>query len=149
MLLRIKVWRTNCFPPAFEFWTTAEVVNDVVKGAKIQITLNVYAQNCGSNQIHNLAPFSTSLPTSAEECQKFKISPPHFEIENVSRQERQKEEGHSSEIRGLCLMKLSNEMLQNLPYFWNMKTQVVSFISCYFIFSPNECPGSTLGEKIK
>ena len=42
----------------------------------------VYAQKCGSKQIHNLAPFSTSLPTSAEECQKFKISPPHFEIEN-------------------------------------------------------------------
>ena len=30
-----------------------------------------------------MAPFSTSLPTSAEECQKFKISPPHFEIKNV------------------------------------------------------------------
>ena len=84
--MRIKVWQTNCFPPAFEFWTTAEVVKDVVKDAKIQITLNVYAQNCGSNQIHNLAPFSTSLPTSAEECQKFKICPPHFEIENVSNQ---------------------------------------------------------------
>ena len=76
-LLRIKVWQTNCFPPAFEFWTTAEVVNEVVKGAKIQISLNVYAQKCSSKQICNLAPFSTSLPTSAEECQKFKISPPH------------------------------------------------------------------------
>ena len=31
-----------------------------------------------------MAPFSTSLPTSAEECKKFKISPPHFEIENVN-----------------------------------------------------------------
>ena len=31
--------------------------------------------------------------------------------------------GHSSEIRGLCLMKLSSEMLQNLPNFWNKKTQ--------------------------
>ena len=29
---------------------------------------------------------------------------------------------HSSEIRGICLMKLSSKMLQNLPYFWNMKT---------------------------
>ena len=77
------MWRTNCFPPAFEFLTTAEVVNDVVKGTKIQISLNVYAQKCGSKQIRNLAPFSTSLQTSAEECQKFKISPPHFEIENV------------------------------------------------------------------
>ena len=34
--------------------------------------------------IDPLAPFSTSLPTSAEECQKFKISLPYFEIENVS-----------------------------------------------------------------
>ena len=76
----------NCFPPASEFWTTAEVVNtcNVVKGAKIQISLNVYAKKCGSKQICNLAPFSTSLPTWAEECKKFKISPPHFEIENVS-----------------------------------------------------------------
>ena len=84
MLLRIKVWWTNCFPLAFEFSTTAEVVNDVVKDAKTQIFLNVYAQKCGSKQIRNLAPFSTSLPTSAEECQKFKISLPHFEIENVT-----------------------------------------------------------------
>ena len=78
-LKRIKVWRTNCFLPAFEFSTTVEVVNNVVKGAKIQISLNVYAPKCGSKQIRNLAPFSTSLPTSAEECQKFKISLPHFE----------------------------------------------------------------------
>ena len=55
----------------------------MIKGAKIQISLNVYAQKCGSKQIHNLVPFSTSLPTSAEECQKFLISVPHFEIENV------------------------------------------------------------------
>ena len=33
----------------------------------------------------------------------------------------------SSEIRGLCLMKCSCEMLQNLPYFWNMKIYVVFF----------------------
>ena len=77
------MWRTNCFPPAFEFRTAAEVVYDVVKGAKIQIYLNVYAQKCGSKTIRNLAPFSASLPTSAEECQKLKISLPHFEIENV------------------------------------------------------------------
>ena len=82
--MRIKVLRTDCFPPAFEFWTTAKAVNDEVKGAKIQISLNVCAQKCGSKQIHNLAPFSTSLPSSAEECQNFKISLPHFEIENVS-----------------------------------------------------------------
>ena len=50
---------------------------------------------------------------------------------------------HSSEMRGLCLMKWPSEMLQNLPYFWNMKTHVCSFffISCYFIFFSNECPG--------
>ena len=53
---------------------------------------------------------------------------------------------HSSEIRGLCLMKWPSEMLQNLPYFWikkanwitktnwNNKTNVCSFF-------PNECPG--------
>ena len=29
---------------------------------------------------------------------------------------------HSSEIRGLSLMKYSNEILQMMPYFWNMKT---------------------------
>ena len=28
---------------------------------------------------------------------------------------------HSSEIRGLCLMKLSSKMLQNLPYLWSME----------------------------
>ena len=56
------MWWTNCFPSAFEFCTTAKDVNDVVKGAKIQISLNVYTQKCGSKQIHNLVPFSTSLP---------------------------------------------------------------------------------------
>ena len=30
---------------------------------------------------------------------------------------------HSSEIRGLCLMKWPGETLQNLPYLINMKTQ--------------------------
>ena len=34
---------------------------------------------------------------------------------------------HSSKIRGLCLMKLSSETLQNLSYFWNKKTQIYSF----------------------
>ena len=32
---------------------------------------------------------------------------------------------HSSEIRGLCMMKWPSEMLQKLPYFWNKKTQIV------------------------
>ena len=34
---------------------------------------------------------------------------------------------HSSEIQGLCLMKLPSETLQNLPYFWNMKPHMVLF----------------------
>ena len=36
---------------------------------------------------------------------------------------------HSSEI--ICLMKLSSEMEQNFPYFWNKKTQIV-FIVFHF-----------------
>ena len=32
---------------------------------------------------------------------------------------------HSSEIRGLCLMKWPSKTLQNLPHFWNMKTRRV------------------------
>ena len=36
---------------------------------------------------------------------------------------------HSSEIRGLCLMKWPREMLQNLSYFWNTKTHVVFFVT--------------------
>ena len=31
---------------------------------------------------------------------------------------------HSSEIRGLCLMKCSSETIQNLPYFWNTKIDI-------------------------
>ena len=50
---------------------------------------------------------------------------------------------HSSEIRGLCLMKCSSETLQNLPYFWNTKTHVVFFLFHFVLlyFFPNECPG--------
>ena len=33
-----------------------------------------------------------------------------------------------SEIRGLCLMKWPSEKLQNFPYFWNKKTNVVFFV---------------------
>ena len=36
-------------------------------------------------------------------------------------------QGHSSEIRGLCLMKCSSEMLQNFSHFWNTKTNIVFF----------------------
>ena len=35
--------------------------------------------------------------------------------------------GHSSEKRGLCLMKSSSKMLQNLPYIIYMKTQSYFF----------------------
>ena len=43
---------------------------------------------------------------------------------------------HPSEIKGLCLMKLSWDTLQNLPYFWNKKTEIffALFISCIFGF---------------
>ena len=37
---------------------------------------------------------------------------------------------HSSEIRGLCLMKCSSEMLQNLPYFWHTKSHIF-FLVCF------------------
>ena len=36
---------------------------------------------------------------------------------------------HSSEIRGLCLMKWHSVVLQNLPYFWNTKTHILLFFS--------------------
>ena len=32
---------------------------------------------------------------------------------------------HSSQIRGLCLMKLSSETHQNLPYFWQRGTELL------------------------
>ena len=47
-----------------------------------------------------------------------------------------------SEIRSLCLMKCTIEMLQNMPYFWNTKAHEVIFhFMLYSIFPPNECPG--------
>ena len=50
--------------------------------------------------------------------------------------------GHSSEIRGLFLMKWPCEMLQNLPYFGNTKTHIVFFVFQFALiyFFPNECP---------
>ena len=39
---------------------------------------------------------------------------------------------HSSELKVISLMKSSIEMLQNLPYFWNMKTRT-SFHSIFRI----------------
>ena len=63
---------------------------------------------------------------------------------------------HPSEIRGLCLIKWPSETLQNLLYFWNMKTHLVFFHFVLLYFSPNECPGlcqqrpgHSLGCKIK
>ena len=46
---------------------------------------------------------------------------------------------HSSEIKGLCIKKWPSEMLQNLPYFWNMKTYLFFFHFVLHYFSPNEC----------
>ena len=57
--------------------------------------------------------------------------------------EKYAEHKHSSEIRGLCLMKCSCETLQNLPYFWNTKTTLSFFhlqFHAYLIIFPNECP---------
>ena len=64
---------------------------------------------------------------------------------------------HSSEIRGLCFMKCSSQMLQNLPYFWSMKTHIVFFVFhfmlLYFFPLMNalvyvDLPGHLLGGKI-
>ena len=45
--------------------------------------------------------------------------------------------------RFMLKMNCLRKMLQNLQYFWNMKTHEVFsfFISCYFLFLSNECPG--------
>ena len=51
---------------------------------------------------------------------------------------------HSSQFQGLCLMKSSREMLQNLLYFWNKKTQkkFSFFISSYILWiCYSGCPG--------
>ena len=41
---------------------------------------------------------------------------------------------HSSEIGGLCLMKWSSEILQNLPSFWHQKIIIWSLIKLFFFF---------------
>ena len=61
-----------------------------------------------------------------------------FFLHIYDKNEFKKVSRHSSEIRGLFLMKCPSEMLQNLSYFWNMKTQIIFFIFhfiLYFIFS--------------
>ena len=45
---------------------------------------------------------------------------------------------HSSEIRGLCLMKWPSETLQNLTYFVYVAFSVFKFMQLYLF--PNECP---------
>ena len=39
---------------------------------------------------------------------------------------------HFSQFQGLCSMKSSREMLQNLSYFWNKKTQILGFFHFSF-----------------
>ena len=66
-------------------------------------------------------------------------------------------EYHSSEKKSFCLMKWPGKTLQNLPYFiyiWKPKVAFPFFISFYYIFFPNECPGlfrhrpgHSIGEK--
>ena len=53
-------------------------MNDVVKGAKIQISLTRNILRVCSKHIQILAPFLTSLTTSAEYFQNREFSPPHF-----------------------------------------------------------------------
>ena len=45
---------------------------------------------------------------------------------------------HPSEIRSLSLMKWADEMLQNLPYFWNTNTHVGFFHFLLHYFFRNE-----------
>ena len=49
---------------------------------------------------------------------------------------------HSSEIRGLCLMKWPGETLQNLPYLIYAKTQISFFL---FSFCTTLCRDSNFG----
>ena len=49
---------------------------------------------------------------------------------------------HSSQFQSLCSTKSFSETLQYLPYFIYIgKLKVAFFISCNFMFLPNECPG--------
>ena len=41
---------------------------------------------------------------------------------------------HSSQFQGLRSTKNSSETLQNLPYFWNTKTNIVFFRTRVFVF---------------
>ena len=57
---------------------------------------------------------------------------------------------HSSEIRCMCLMKCSSETLQNLPYFWNMKTHTdFSFRAALFSLLLNALVNVDIRKKIK
>ena len=92
-------------------------------------------ENCSTNQLAILCICVLYLPkirtkrqTGEKEVtirinQKFSLSRSTVLVVEVDKTI------HSSEIRGLCLMKLSSETLQNFPYFWNKKTQIVVFSS--------------------
>ena len=79
-------------------------------------------QNTIQGQI--IRPFSPAIG-------KYKLSEETINILNNHIDEILKDENkiaimlmsHSSEIRGLCLMKLSSERLQKLPYFLSKKSK--------------------------
>ena len=54
-------------------------MNDIVKGAKIQISLNRNILIKIKKVIKKFPPFVSSFATSAEDALNFKFSPPHFE----------------------------------------------------------------------
>ena len=70
---------------------------------------------------------------------------------------------YSSQFQSLCLMKNSSETLQNLPYFWNMKSEnqhsffrfsfhatlLYSLMNALVYVDIDQGPGHSLGEKIK
>ena len=63
---------------------------------------------------------------------------------------------HSSEKRGLRLMKSSSEMLQKFAIFYIYENPKLHFSILHTLFFPNECPGlcqhrpgHSLGEKNK
>ena len=66
------MWPSNCLPPGFEIWTTAEVGNDVVKSAKIQICLeNITSVVVKSNL--KIPAFYIIIANFRWRCAKFQI----------------------------------------------------------------------------
>ena len=76
-VLNFKVWQTRFHGLILNFYPSAEVVNDVGKGADLRICLKHHCQ-CSQKAIKKFPPF-ISLATSAEDLQNFKFSPPYFE----------------------------------------------------------------------